>query len=929
MAKLVKPRDIINRKALVQELDALVEWSGYTPKTYHQVLKIFKATLTRGWERIRRRFESSEASGLETIRAHAYLTDQLVRTIHEFALLRAFPAASLTTGDHLALAATGGYGRGGMAPFSDIDLMFLLPYKLTPRAEQVVEFTLYTLWDMGLKVGHATRSVDEAMRMAREDLTIRTSLLDARWLSGNQPLFNEFCDRFARELVAGSGPEFVEGKLTERDARHDRMGDTRYVLEPNLKEGKGGLRDLQTLFWIGKYLYQAENAADLQVAGVLTAADVRRFTRAEELLHTVRCHLHYLAGRPEERLTFNVQNELSDSMGYRDRSGSRGVERFMKHYFLTAKEVGDLTRVICAVLEEQHKKRRAVTWLTALRLGKRQVEGFKIEGSRLTVAGDADLKKNPIKLIQMFHVAQVNCLDIHPNALQVIGQNLRLINSTLRKDPEANRLFMEILTGTNPETALMRMNEAGVLGRFLPDFGRVIAQMQYDMYHVYTVDEHTIRAIGILHGIETGRLKDDHPVACELIGEVQSRATLYLAVLLHDIAKGRGGDHSGLGAEIALKLAPRLGLNEWETETVSWLIRHHLVLSNTAFKRDIDDPKTVKDLVKIVQSPERLRLLHILTIADIRAVGPNVWNGWKSGLLRELYWHAQEALSGGAPAARLADRVGQAKVQLRERLSDWSAEAIEAHMAVGKAGYWIGVDDETLVTHAELIREVSATAREFHVQFHEAPERDVTEVTVYAPDHPGLFAAIAGAIALSGGSIVDAKVHTLNTSMALDTFSIQNGSGGPFGASGSVERLESRITDAIQGRIRPALALAEAQVQALTSRTQVFKVPPRVLVDNKASSAYTVIEINGRDRLGLLHDLTAEITDMGLQISSAHISTYGERVVDVFYIKDVFGLKIDRAEKIDSIRRRLLDAIAEYKSLRKIVPKKSNRHCNS
>jgi len=294
------------------------------------------------------------------------------------------------------LAATGGYGRGGMAPFSDIDLMFLLPYKLTPRAEQVVEFTLYTLWDMGLKVGHATRSVDEAMRMAREDLTIRTSLLDARWLSGNQPLFNEFCDRFARELVAGSGPEFVEGKLTERDARHDRMGDTRYVLEPNLKEGKGGLRDLQTLFWIGKYLYQAENAADLQVAGVLTAADVRRFTRAEELLHTVRCHLHYLAGRPEERLTFNVQNELSDSMGYRDRSGSRGVERFMKHYFLTAKEVGDLTRVICAVLEEQHKKRRAVTWLTALRLGKRQVEGFKIEGSRLTVAGDADLKKNPI-----------------------------------------------------------------------------------------------------------------------------------------------------------------------------------------------------------------------------------------------------------------------------------------------------------------------------------------------------------------------------------------------------------------------------------------------------------------------------------------------------------------------------------------------------
>ncbi len=917
MAKFSKPRDIIDRKALVQELDALVEWSGYSPKTHGPVLEIFKAASSRGWDEVRRRFEAGEASGLETVRANAFLTDQLVRTIHEFALLRAFPAANPTTGDNLALAATGGYGRGEMAPFSDIDLMFLLPYKLTPRAEQVVEFTLYTLWDMGLKVGHATRSVDEGLRLAGDDLTIRTSLLDARWLSGNQPLFDEFRDRFATEMVAGSGAEFVEAKLGERDARHDRMGDTRYVLEPNLKEGKGGLRDLQTLFWIGKYLYQAERAADLQAAGVLTAADVRRFTRAEKFLHTVRCQLHYLAGRPEERLTFNVQTELGERMGYRDRPGSRGVERFMKHYFLTAKDVGDLTRVICAVLEEQHKKRRATTWLAGLRFGKRQVEGFKIEGGRLTIAGDADLKKNPVKLIQMFHVAQVNDLDIHPNALQTVSQNLKLINAKLRKTPEANRLFMEILTGASPETALMRMNEAGVLGRFLPDFGRVIAQMQYDMYHVYTVDEHTIRAIGILHGIDTGRLKDDHPVACEVIGEVQSRGALYLAVLLHDIAKGRGGDHSELGAEIALKLGPRFGLTEWETETVSWLVRHHLVLSNTAFKRDIDDAKTVRDLIEIVQSPERLRLLHVLTIADIRAVGPNVWNGWKSGLLRELYWRTQEALSGDAPAARLTDRVERAKRQLRERLSDWSDEAVDAHMSVGNAGYWLGVDAETLVAHAELVRQSAAAGRAFDVQFLEAPEKDVTEVTVYAPDHPGLFAAIAGAIALSGGSIVDAKAHTLNTGMALDTFAIQDGSGGPFGGGNSLRRLQDRVADAIQGRVRPAKALAEAHQRALTSRTQVFKVPPRVLIDNKASNAFTVVEINGRDRLGLLHDLTAAITDMGLQISSAHISTYGERVVDVFYVKDVFGMKVDNPEKTEAIRNRLLDAIVGEKPAKK------------
>jgi len=909
MPNVVKPREIIDRKQLVSRLDEVVEWSGYTPKTQTQILNIFKDAQQTGWNEVRRRFEEEGAAAEDVIQANAYLVDQLVRTIHEFALTRAYPSANPTTGEQMSLVATGGYGRGELAPWSDVDIMFLLPYKLTAHSEQVVEFTLYMLWDMGLKVGHATRSVDEAMRLAKEDLTIRTSLLESRWLWGNPDLFAEFKARFSAEIVAPTGPGFVEAKLAERDARHDRMGDTRYVLEPNVKEGKGGLRDLQTLFWIAKYLYQVDSVKDLQSAGVLTREDVRQFAKASKFLWTVRCHLHYQAGRPEERLIFAIQDEMGQSMGYRDHAGSRGVERFMKHYFLIAKNVGDLTRTLCSVLEEQHKKKRARAWLPSFRLRKKSIEGFAFDSGRLNVKSGEDLKEHPVKLIQLFQLAQKNRLDVHPNALRLITQNLRLIDARLRKNPEANELFIDILTGAEPEMALMRLNEAGVLGRFVPDFGRVVAQMQYDMYHVYTVDEHTIRAIGILNGIDTMRLKDDHPVACSVIGEVQSRRALYLGVLLHDIAKGRGGDHSVLGAKVATKLGPRFGFTDWETETVAWLVRHHLLMSNTAFKRDIEDPKTVSDFVEVVQSPERLRLLLILTVADIRAVGPNVWNEWKAGLLRELYWRSQEALSGGTTEERRDERVERAKARLRGRLSDWAAADVDSHIERGQDSYWLSVDTDSQARHAELINDSEAAGKNFVVAIRPEPERDVSEITVYAPDHPGLFAAIAGAMALSGASVVDAKIQTLNNGMALDSFWAQDASGKAFGDGRDFERFQKRVEDAIQGKFNPKRELAKAQKTALPSRTRSFRVPPRVLIDNKASQNHTVIEINGKDRPGLLYELTASLTANGLQISSAHISTYGERVVDVFYVKDVFGLKVMNDGKIKKIREHLLKVV--------------------
>jgi len=910
MPSIPKPRDIIDRKALLAELEALVGWSGYAPKTQGQVLDIFKTAYNQGWDEVRRRFEEDGATSRQVVHANSHLVDQLVRSIYDFALASVYPLANPTTGEVLSLTATGGYGRGEMAPFSDIDLMFLLPYKLTAHTEQVVEFILYTLWDLGLKVGHATRTIEETVRLSHDDMTIRTSLLETRWLWGEQDMFEEFHKRFEMEFDESTALNFVEVKLAERDARHDRMGDSRYVLEPNIKEGKGGLRDLQTLFWIAKYLYRVNSMKDLQDLGVLTARDVRLFTRAEKFLWTVRCHLHYLSGRAEERLTFDVQNEISTRMAYADRAGVQGVERFMKHYFLIAKDVGDVTRILCAVLEDQQKKKRRLFRLPGFGFRRREIEGFVLDGDRLTVADNEVFKKDPVKLLKLFHVAQNHNTDIHPYALRLVTENLKLINADLIQDSQANKMFLDMLVGDNPEITLMRLNEAGVLGRFTPDFGRVVAQMQYDMYHVYTVDEHTIRAIAILKGIEDGRLKDDHPAACSVIGEVQSLRVLYLSVFLHDIAKGRGGDHSVLGAEIAETLCPQFGLTVWETETVSWLVRHHLLMSNIAFKRDIYDPKTLSDLVAVVQSPERLRLLLILTIVDIRAVGPNVWNAWKAGLLRELYYRAQEILAGASPSERRAERVEHAKAGLRERLENWPEEDLERHFTLGQHDYWLSFDADTLAYHANLIRDAEKTERKLTISSRVEEALDATEIVIYAPDHPGLFAAIAGAMALAGASVVDAKVMTMTNGMAFEMLRIQDAEGNAFAAKERLVRLNDRIHQSLSGRLHSDRELAVAQKAALNRSTDAFSIPPRVLIDNKASNSYTVIEINGRDRLGLLHDVTAFLTASGLQISSAHISTYGLRVVDVFYVRDVFGLKVDQEEKLETLRPGLLETIS-------------------
>src|SRR6201993_1201276 len=906
MGDIARQREIIDRRVLAEQLSSVAR-SGPSAVDRSSFVVPLRAALTNGRAEIRRRFEAT-GNGTAGMREQSFLMDQLIRTLYGLVTEEIYPLPNPTAGERLAIVAVGGYGRGELAPYSDIDLLFLLPYKRTPHTEQVVEYLLYLLWDIGLKIGQSTRSGDEFRRQAKAVLTIRTGLLEARYLWGDQALFSELKRRFDSDIVRGSAAQFVEAKLAERDARHQRVGDSRYQLEPNIKEGKGGLRDLHTLFWIAKYIYRTDDVGKLVELGVLSAEESQRFDRAQKFLWTVRCHIHYLAGRAEERLTFDLQTEIGRRMNYTDHAGSRGVERFMKHYFLVAKDVGDLTRIFCAILEADQKHKRRLSWV---RWGsaRRALGGFVVDGERLTIPSEDFFKEDPMAFLRLFHVAQQQELDIHPRALRAASQSLRLINQKLREDPEANRVFLEILTSRkDPETALRRMNEAGVFGRFIPDFGRVVAQMQYDMYHVYTVDEHTLFAIGILHKIESGLLKEEHPLATEAAATIVSRRALYLAVLLHDIAKGRGGDHSEIGERIALEVGPRLGLSGEETETVAWLVRWHLLMSGTAFKLDIGDPQTLSDFVERVQSPERLKLLLILTVADIRAVGPNVWNGWKAALLRELYLRAIEMMSGGLPVEGRDLRVATAQAAARRLLPDFTEEEFTTFAVRGYPFYWLSFDPETHARHARLMREAEASGAPLTVEKRVDPQRSVTEITLYTADHPGLFSRIAGALAVSGANIVDAKIVTMSNVMPLDTFWVQDSAGGPFARPDKLAKLAVVFENVLTGDLKPHRELAPQP--AFPSRIRVFTVTPRALLDNKVSASHTVIEVNGRDRPGLLFELTRALTGLNLQVSSAKISTYGEKVVDVFYVKNLFGHKIDHPAKLDEIRTTLTAVLA-------------------
>jgi [protein-PII] uridylyltransferase len=889
-------REIIDRRAIADRLAALPD-----KQLQAEAGKLLRAALDSGRAEIARRFTLEPGRGRVIAASYCFLADQIVRLAYDLVTTRLHPRPTGSS-CRLAVVGLGGTGRGEMAPYSDLDLMFLVPERGSPWCEQVVETLLYMLWDLKLKVGQSVRTPDQMIVAAKEDMTVRTALLEARWIWGDEELHETAMRRFQSELVAGTARDYVAAKLGERDARHQRMGDSRYVVEPNVKDGKGGLRDLHTLYWIGKYVFGVEQPAELVDRGLFSAAEFRRFERAERFFWSVRCHLHLIAGRAEERLGFDLQRQIADAMRYAERPGKSAVERFMQFYFLNAKAVGDLTGLFLAQLDEQMGAKGRRFALPTLKRRPKHLNGFVLDRGRLSIPNDHWLTDEPMRFVELFALAAREGLEIHPAAMRAATRDARLVD-TVRDDPKANALFQEVLTARDrPDVVLRWMNEAGVFGRFVPDFGRVVAQMQFDMYHHYTVDEHSIRAIGLLSRIERGELADDHPLSTALFDQIASRRVLYVAVLLHDIAKGRGGDHSELGADVALDLCPRFGLDEAETETVAWLVRYHLLLSNTAFRRDVTDPKTVEDFVRVVQSPERLRLLLILTVVDIRAVGPTTWNDWKRQLLRALFDAAEERLRLGHKQRGRQEQVAARQQALIDQLS-WKKSAVRAHARRLPDSYWLAEPPEWQLDNALQVAAAEAHFGDPEPSVTAQPDATsgMTRVTVFAPDRPGLFYRIASALSGAGASIVDARIHTTRDGMALDNLLVTDGRGKAYDDARLRKRLAHAVDKALRAEAEPPLPAAGD----ISVRERAFAVAPRVLVSDKASSRTTVVEVNARDRQGLLARLAHAIHAAGHELHSAHIATYGERAVDVFYLTSSNGHKLS-AEQESALREALL-----------------------
>ncbi|MGJ8621151.1 MAG: [protein-PII] uridylyltransferase [Yoonia sp.] len=905
--RLICPADeIFDHAGITQELETAIAQASDEKDVRAKTVAILSRARREGRDKIAEAFRAQPFASRPTTRAYSWLTDQIVTRVLDVSVKHLHPLHNPTEGERLSLIAVGGYGRGEMAPQSDVDLLFLTPYKITPWAESVIESMLYMLWDLKLKVGHASRTVKDCIRLAREDYTIRTSLVEYRHLAGDAELAKELGTRLWEDLFSTTASDFVEAKLEERAERHRKQGGQRYVVEPNVKEGKGGLRDLQSLFWIAKYVNGVKDAAELVDLKVFSAEEFETFVTAEDFLWAVRCHLHLLAGRAVDQLTFDMQVEVAAAMGYTDHGGRRGVEHFMQAYFRQATHVGELTRIFLTALEATHVKSEPML-LRLLSRRKRAKAPYAIKQNRLTVADVDAFFADKLNMLRIFEEALRTGTLLHPDAMRLIAANLDIIDDELRESREARRIFMDLLLKHgNPERALRRMNELGVLGAFIPEFASIVAMMQFNMYHHYTVDEHTIQVISNLAQIERDELTDTLPVTSGILKRGVNRKVLYVALLLHDIGKGRPEDHSILGAQIARKVAPRLGLSKKDSETVEWLIRYHLLMSDVAQKRDISEPRTVRGFANAVKSVERLDLLTVLTVCDIRGVGPDTWNNWKAVLIRNLYKATKAALETGLEDLNRETREAEAKRALRAELADWTGKDLKTEVGRHYGPYWQGLPLSAQVVFADLLRDIADDQIKIDMMLDE--DRDATRACFALVDHPGLFSRMTGALALVGANIVDARTYTSKDGYATAVFWIQDNDGNPYEAS-RLPRLRNMIERTLKGEVLAREALKDKD--KIKKRERAFRVPTNISFDNEGSEIYTIIEVDTRDRPGLLYDLTRCLSENHIYIGSAVIATYGEQVVDTFYVKDIVGLKIHPQSKQASLEKKLRDALAK------------------
>ena len=866
-----------------------------------QSLKGLARKYIEGGRRVLFERHRSGAGGLEVASAWSTVIDHLIR--HLFTVIhgecaRQFPAPN----GRFALIAQGGYGRGELNPHSDIDILFLYPWKISPFVEVATERLLHILWDAGFQVGHATRSLTGCIGLAESDMRVRTALLDARFLCGDFALYEDFEKRVESHLLKKGVKRFIREKLDENRARHEQYGGSVYLLEPEVKEGEGGLRDIQTARWIARAKLKAKDLDALALNGIVSTGDIAHLKESQDFLLRVRNELHFSSGKHQDQLTFEQQENVSSALGFEGEGSLRAVEVFMRAYYLHAAQISRLSELIIHRVIDGDKLRFGASYV----FGRTLREGIRISRGHLTVTKPEVLRSNPGNLIRIFDDMQkYNCPLAHETR-ELLRQNLDLIDDEFRRSAAANTPFFSILKWKEAvyET-LLDMHKAGVLGAFIPEFGRLLCMALHDAYHIYTVDQHSLHLIKEIERLRAGDYAEALPLITQLAREAEKIELLYLGLMFHDIGKGFGGGHSEIGAHMVRPIARRMRLNADDGALVEFLVRYHLLMTHTAFRRDLEDDKTIFNFAKTMGSVNNLKMLYLMTFADVKAVGPDVWNPWKASLLGELYVKTlnllEEAEKGEFQRqdVRAAIRRAQARVR-RQLLKDYKEERVEGFLEAMPERYFLSTPEDEIPGHFDLLERIRG--KKAAVSVEHFPERDCTSVVVCCEDRPGLFASITGVLTALRFDILNARIFTASDGRILDVFRISHhGRSEVVMAEQKWAKFRAVLDGVLEGKIDVA-ALVGANKPSLFLQKRVPKVSTVVQIDNEASDDFTIIEVFTEDRIGILFTITYALHRLGLSIHVAKISTNVDQVADVFYVTDDQGGKVLDSDRVEYIR---------------------------
>jgi [protein-PII] uridylyltransferase len=850
---------------------------------------------------------SEGADGVWVVRTLAEMVDILMKKL--FQCIISDVRYQSGGREQITLVATGGYGRGELNPYSDIDIMFLHNGKDSRRVEDVAQKILYFLWDLRLDVGYSVRTIQDCLEMSNSDMTVKTAILDTRYICGNKTLLKDLQKTVLTQIMTKGSDAFIRQKVSELELRREKYGSSVYLLEPNIKEGDGGLRDLQTSLWIAKVKYKVTEPRELVMKGVLTEQELEIYEGLLSYLWRIRNELHYLAGRRNDQLTFGDQSKVAAFLGYKDRGDQLGVEDFLRDYYLHATRVEQFwSLMVSKCLHRDVASRKILGYLVRRPIG----DGFYVIKGELTLPGENAFSDNPALLMRLFEYAQKHDVEISMHAQNLVRRNLHLVNDKFRRNREVNQSFFAILRSHKKVgSTLKKMHYLGFLIRFIPEFERVYCKAQHDLYHMYTVDVHSLFAIEEIIRLTQGEHREVLPLLTKLAGDIAKRELLLLAVLLHDIGKGEGGNHSEKGAEMMPTIARRLGLSKEDSERLEFLVRHHLLFAHIAQRRDLHDEKMIIQFARQMGTSETLKMLYLLTYADLKAVGPEVWTDWKAMLMEELYEKTFAVLERGDFKFEVrSDRLKKIRKDVLKLLeNDYPAAVVKEEL---KALSIRNLLSNTPAVIAEEVRMLLTLGDAlFLIRVQHAPDGSYSNVSICTLDIPGLFSMITGVMAANGMNILGAQIHTSSNGKVFDVLQVNSPQGFIITEPARWERLEEDLLQVIQGKV---------QVQTLVERRHrpsvlTEKVKPRfptvIEIDNEVSDDYTVIDIYTHDKIGLLYCITSTLTRLGLYIGIAKISTKIDQVADVFYVKDIFGHKLTSKEKLGEIKQRLYTAIAE------------------